>query len=136
MCQQSAVTSWVSRPSFEWGFSVRQLGEFAAQLGATVGAVDTRVLERVAHDWGIVLPQEVLEVLSAYGDSIISDQIVLHGPRTLAAAGAYRGPRLTPGLEDHDEPEALPQPAASSCWPPPPTATSSACVTATGPGGR
>jgi hypothetical protein len=85
---------------FEWGFVVRQLEEFSSQLGVPAGAVDTRELEQVARDWGIVLPQDVLEVLSAFGDSIISDQIVLYGPRTLATVGAYFGARLMPGLDD------------------------------------
>ncbi len=47
---------------------MRQSAEFSAQLGAPAGAVDARVLEQVARGWGIVLPQDVLEVLSAYGD--------------------------------------------------------------------
>lgn len=93
-----------------------QLDEFAAQLGAPAGAVNTRVLEQVARGWGILLPQDVLEVLSAYGDSIISDQIVLYGPRTLAAAGANFGPRLMPGLDDQDGPEALPRPGGLLLW--------------------
>jgi hypothetical protein len=73
-------------------------------------------LEQVASSWGIVLPPDVLEILSAYGDSIISDQIVLYGPRTLAAAGAYFGPRLMKGLDDEDGPEALPRPGGLLLW--------------------
>jgi hypothetical protein len=92
------------------------LVEFEAQLGAPVNGVDTHVLEQVARDWGVVLPTDVLEVLSAYGDSIISDQIVLHGPRTLSAAGACFGSRLSKGLDDEDGPEALPRPGGLLLW--------------------
>ena len=92
------------------------LDDFVAQLGTPLRTQGTSALEQVADAWQVVLPRNVIDVLTAYGDSVIADQIYLYGPQTLANAGTYAGARLLPSLDDAAALEALPRPGGLLLW--------------------
>lgn len=77
---------------------MKRLGDFLSQLGPPLRDLDTEPLERVAAGWGVSFPSDLLEVLTAYGDAVVSGQIRLLGPRTLERAGVYFGPAMLPSL--------------------------------------
>jgi hypothetical protein len=95
---------------------MRRLNEFFSQLGPPLRDLDTSPLERVAADWGVTFPPDLLEVLTAYGDAVISGQIFLLGPRTLRQAGIQFGPLMLSSLGEQQCPELLPVPGGFLLW--------------------
>ena len=45
------------------------MGDFARILGEPLRPVDTATLQSLGALWGVDLPNDVLEILSAYGDA-------------------------------------------------------------------
>lgn len=55
------------------------------------GSPDFRELGNL---WGISLPNDLVEILSAYGDSVIAKYLQVAGPRTFGFVGEFFGPDL------------------------------------------
>jgi hypothetical protein len=62
----------------------------------------------VAAGWGVTFPLDLLEILTAYGDAVVSGQIRLLGPQTLERAGTYFAPMVLPSLGEERRPDLLP----------------------------
>jgi hypothetical protein len=95
---------------------MKRLGDFLSQLGPPLRDLDVGPLERVAAGWDVTFPPDFLEVLTAYGDAVVSGQIRLLGPRTLERAGVYFGPAMLPSLGEERIPELLPVPGGLLLW--------------------
>jgi hypothetical protein len=85
------ISSGKNGTCVRWELKVKRLGDFLQQLGPPPREPDTSALEQLAANWGVTIPGDVLQVLSAYGDSVIAGQIQLLGPRTLARAALGTG---------------------------------------------
>ena len=94
------------------------LEEFAPVLGDPLRPPNAAVLKSLGALWGVALPEDFLEIMSAYGDSCISDYLTLYGPTTLGFAGEFFGPGLADWSvhEDSNGIPILPTPGGLLLW--------------------
>lgn len=74
---------------------MKGLAEFVPVLGEPLRPADTGALQSLGALWGVDLPQDFTQILSAYGDSEIDEYLMMYGPRTLGFGGEFYGPGLT-----------------------------------------
>lgn len=95
---------------------MRALEDFAPILGEPLRPVDTAILQSLSALWGVDLPDDFVEIMSAYGDSKISDFIWIYGQRTLGFAGEHSGPGLTDWAGDRTGVPILPTSDGLLLW--------------------
>jgi len=69
---------------------MKVVADFIALLGPPMRTGGHDELRAVAERWGVVFPADFLNIVAAYGDSVIADHITLFGPSTLEKMSTYR----------------------------------------------
>jgi hypothetical protein len=83
-------------------------------LGPPLRSDGERLLDEVAGEWGVTFPRDYVEIAGAYGDVVISEFILLCGPRTLKS---YTGIMGRPMEESDTVPcRVLPSPGGALLW--------------------
>jgi hypothetical protein len=67
---------------------MKELNEFAQVLGEPPRPADTTVLRSLGVVWGADFPDDFLKIMTAYGDSKISDFIWIYGRPSKATCSA------------------------------------------------
>lgn len=90
--------------------------EFVPLLGPRMGS-DSDAILKLAQRWGVDFPEDMVEVLAAYGDSWIADHLCLYGPSTLEKMSTYRSNGwYPPTLDDSDLRPVFPRPGGLLEW--------------------
>jgi hypothetical protein len=75
--------------------------QFVELLGPPLRPADREAFAEFERAWGLRLPADMALVLSAYGDSVIADQVRLYGPQTIRHVNELLGPSIS-DLAEHD----------------------------------
>lgn len=73
--------------------------EFVPLLGPPIRS-GSEGLVRLAQRWGVEFPEDMVDILSAYGDSEVAGHLSLYGPATLEMMSTYRTDGLYPPALD------------------------------------
>ena len=96
---------------------MKVLEDFVQLIGGPLRSVADARLELLARRWDVVFPPDMVQILTAYGDSIVAGELTLFGPGTLERMSSYREGGLFPlGLDDANPRLAFPQPGGLLQW--------------------